>query len=329
MADDNANPDFPIICESCLGGNPYMRMTTQEMGQACKICTRPYTTYRWLPGVGQRYRRTEICTSCAKIKNTCQCCMLDLEYGLSTRVRDAMLGGASDLPTGDANRRWALRAAEEQMSKTGKGIVDYGKMDSVAKDTLKALARSSGEPYTSQAKRKANPICSFWLKGKCTRGRDCPHRHEMPKNKEKLAEFLAKSGHAAPQPRSSSGTQILDRHLREAEQSNAQSVTILVTKIPDDATTEPILRAHFEQYGVVKSIVIAVVKKSAFVNYEEHEMAKAAMAGGDEQELQSGEGVIKLAWGKSRLPTKPASSSKPGAAGQRSGYAAMDSSLLK
>lgn len=83
--------DFPILCETCLGDNPYLRMTREKHGKICKICDRPFEIYRWLPGPKARFKKTEICRQCAKLKNVCQTCILDLEYGLPVQVRDEAL----------------------------------------------------------------------------------------------------------------------------------------------------------------------------------------------------------------------------------------------
>lgn len=106
--------DFPIVCETCLGPNPYVRMqrvSSQhgrvlsrlcsasgsllswlrvgwrllltllvvlcpqiEFGGQCHISGRPYTVFRWRPGNDARYKKTIICQEVAKAKNVCQVC---------------------------------------------------------------------------------------------------------------------------------------------------------------------------------------------------------------------------------------------------------------
>lgn len=75
------NSEFPILCEGCLGENPYVRMMSVTHGGKCKMCDRPFTLFQWRPGRGEGYRKTEVCQSCARIKNICQTCILDLQYG--------------------------------------------------------------------------------------------------------------------------------------------------------------------------------------------------------------------------------------------------------
>ena len=80
------NSDFPILCPTCLGNVPYLRMLKEKFGKECKICSRPFTVFRWCPGPKMRYKKTEICQTCSKLKNVCQTCLLNMEYGLPVQV---------------------------------------------------------------------------------------------------------------------------------------------------------------------------------------------------------------------------------------------------
>lgn len=53
----------------------------------------------------------------------------------------------------------------------------YGKVR--ANDTILKLQRTT--PYY---KRNRAHVCSFYIRGQCTRGLECPYRHEMPETGE-------------------------------------------------------------------------------------------------------------------------------------------------
>jgi pre-mRNA-splicing factor RBM22/SLT11 len=160
-------------------------MLKDPYGRECKICKRPFTVFKWSPGVGERWKKTEICQVCAKIKNSCQTCLLDLEYGLHTRDRDEVLGVHQSIPTTDVNAQVFVRSLEQKMG--GAAVVNHGKAESVAKEVLKKLVKSTTDPYTQ---RNKTSICSFYIKGNCKRDKDCPFLHQMPENKKRIAKKI-------------------------------------------------------------------------------------------------------------------------------------------
>ena len=95
---------------------PFTLQSKQEYGRSCGTCARPFTVFRWNPGSGARFKTTVICQTCAKIKNVCQTCLLDLEYGLPTQVRDTALGLQTDAPTSDINREYYAQNMESKAS---------------------------------------------------------------------------------------------------------------------------------------------------------------------------------------------------------------------
>ena len=62
-----------------------------------------------------RFKTTVICQTCAKIKNVCQTCLLDLEYGLPTQVRDTALAVQNEAPTSDINREFYAQNQEAKV----------------------------------------------------------------------------------------------------------------------------------------------------------------------------------------------------------------------
>lgn len=183
---------FPILCQTCLGDNPYMRMMVDRHGQECKICSRPFTTYRWCPGKRMRYKKTEICQICARAKNVCQTCLLDLKYNLPVQARDELLQITSEaIPRSDVNREYyaqilekkydeknpdnAIEAEAARLALPGPSSEGAGKELASGAKVVAKLARRA--PYY---KRNLPHICSFWVKGECKRGDECPYRHEKP-----------------------------------------------------------------------------------------------------------------------------------------------------
>lgn len=176
MAANNQNwekSEFPILCETCLGPNPYLRMQKLNHGAECKTCNRPFTVFRWNPN-HQRAKKTEICQTCAKIKNVCQTCVLDLQFGLPVMVRDSILNVNEKLPSSDVNRQYFINKMDAQLG--NESLIDYGKTDAAARELLSSISTRS-EPYYARNKPH---LCSFFQKGQCNRGDECPYRHENP-----------------------------------------------------------------------------------------------------------------------------------------------------
>jgi pre-mRNA-splicing factor RBM22/SLT11 len=77
--------DFPMLCETCLGENPYVRMVKLSPGEKlCKVSGAPYQAFRWKAGPKGRYKETVVSFAVAKERNICQACLNDMVFGLPT-----------------------------------------------------------------------------------------------------------------------------------------------------------------------------------------------------------------------------------------------------
>lgn len=294
-ADGWERSDFPIICESCLGDSPYVRMTKADYDKECKICTRPFTVFRWRPGRDARYKKSEICQTCSKLKNVCQVCLLDLEYGLPVQVRDTALSINSNdaIPKSDVNREYFA----EEHDRRAKAGIDYESSYGKARpnDTILKLQRTT--PYY---KRNRAHVCSFFIRGQCTRGLECPYRHEMPETGELSQQNIKDRYYGVNDP---VAMKLLNKagEMPSLEPPDDESIRTLYVGGVDARISEQDLRDHFYAHGEIESIKMVVQRGCAFVTYTTREGAEKAA-----EELANRlviKGLrLKLLWGRPQAP---------------------------
>lgn len=109
--------EFPIVCEACLGPNPYVRMMRTHNAKPCRISDTPFASFRW-KDQRNRWRETVIAPEVARAKNVCQVCIKDLEYGVDAHVRDHVMAAldAQAPPTSDANRDFYWANTREKLA---------------------------------------------------------------------------------------------------------------------------------------------------------------------------------------------------------------------
>lgn len=293
--------DFPVVCEDCLGPNPYVRMQKQDYAAECAISARPFTVFRWRPGNEARYKRTVVCREVALAKNVCQVCLLDLDYGIPVQARDAALGVEKQaLPKSDVNREFATENIAKQIESGEFDEAAFGKAR--ANDLLNKMARK--RPYYN--KNKA-PICTFWLRNACTRN-DCPYR---PCNGDTNMPELS----SAPELRQQNikdryygiNDPVAEKMLKRAEEAPNRtlvppgdtSITTLYVGGMDERISESDLRDAFYAYGELKSIKCVPTRNCAFVTYTTRDGAeKAAEALGGQSKLVVNGIKLRLMWGK-------------------------------
>ncbi|VYS66120.1 unnamed protein product [Arabidopsis thaliana] len=247
-ADGWESADFPITCESCFGDNPYMRMTRADYDKECKICSRPFTAFRWRPGRNARFKKTEICQTCSKLKNVCQVCLLDLGFGLPVQVRDSALNINShySVPMSHVNREYF---ADEHDPKTRAGLdyeSSFGKMQ--PNDTILKLQRR-----TPSYEKNRPKICSFYTIGQCKRGAECSFRHEMPETGELSHQNIRDRYYSVNDP-------VAMKLLRKAgemgtlEPPEDESIKTLYVGGLNSRIFEQDIHDHFYAYGEMESI---------------------------------------------------------------------------
>ncbi len=205
------------------------------------------------------------------------------------------MGNSLTIPQSDINREWFTEQAEKQLAN---GQLSYlttqGKQEN--RSQLLKLARTA--PYY---KRNQAHICSFFVKGNCTRGEKCPYRHEMPEENELSHQNMKDRYYGVNDP---VAKKMLSRVGGSALTPPADTniKTLYVGGITE-AITEEDLKDVFYAFGELKEIKLVPQSKCAFVTYTTREAAEMA-AEKLYLNLQVKDTVLKLDWGKNSLQDK-------------------------
>ncbi|KAI0153055.1 RNA recognition domain-containing protein [Xylariaceae sp. FL1272] len=275
--------DFPSVCENCLPPNPYVKMLKEDYGAECKICTRPFTVFSWPADRAHgRKKRTNICLTCARMKNCCQCCMLDLQFGLPIQLRDAALKMVAPGPTSEINREYYAQNNEKAIE-DGHGTEEYDKADEKARDLLRRLATSKpyfrkGRAIEDGSNATSSSSTALTTTGSATGGNAAvgagvggpgPIRS---RDSRAAAAAGARPGGRRPFP---SASQLPPGPKDYIPPNDKSIMSLFVTGVEDDLP-EYKIRDFFKDHGKIKSLICSHMSHCAFINYETREGAERA-----------------------------------------------------
>jgi pre-mRNA-splicing factor RBM22/SLT11 len=253
-------------------------MLKEDYGAECKLCTRPFTVFQWAADRAHgRRKRTNICLTCARLKNACQCCIMDLQFGLPIIIRDKALEMIAPGPSSDINREYFAQNNERAIEEGRAGIEEYEKADEKARELLRRLAQS--KPYFRKGREvddEGNPAEAGGGRGgagAASVGGPGPIR-----TRDSRAAAGGGRGGGPQRARRAPYAQALSQPPSEKDwlpPSDKNIMSLFVTGVEDDLP-EYKIRDFFKPFGKIKSLVVSHMSHCAFVNYETRDAAERA-----------------------------------------------------
>jgi pre-mRNA-splicing factor RBM22/SLT11 len=178
-----------------------------------------------------------------------------------------------------------------------------------------ALAEMS-KKFGPSAKRNLAKVCTFFVRGLCTRGTLCPYRHEKIDDEDldqmkkgvNIDERIRERFYGINDP---IAKKILDR-VKETNLPKApedMNITTLFLGGIEDILAEDELKAHFITFGKIKAVKVIPKSNCAFVCFHVREAAVKALETMYDR-CYINEKKVKLLWAKSQLDSAP-SQKKP------------------
>lgn len=205
------------------------------------------------------------------------------------QVRDKAVGLEEEtLPESAPGKEFALHRMQEdgELDDRSKFVAEGGQSD-----LLNKLKRS--KPYYERNKSR---ICSFFVRGECKRGAECPYRHEMPKTGPLANQNIKDRYYGVNDPVANAMLARAEAMKNLTPPEDPTIMTLYVGGI-GPGISEGDLRDVFYPYGELKSIRKIENRKCAFVTYTTRDAAERAASKLANQLVVKGE-TLRLMWGK-------------------------------
>ena len=246
--------------------------------------------------------------TCARLRNCCQSCLLDLQFGLPIQVRDAALNLLAQGPNSHLNREFYAQNMEKQLAQDKeRGLLlpaEYQKADSAAMKLLTKLSKAD-----AYYKRERPAPCKNFAAGSCPRGDECQYSHEPEDHPHLYFSSIGepiKRGRfdvdGSPAPVLAKGETIVVPigPIDLTTPKDPKVMSLFLTGVEDDLP-EYAIKEFFAPYGQIRSVVCVHAARSAFVNFATCEGAERAV----KEACGNGDIVIKscplrMQWSKPR-----------------------------
>ncbi|KAI6250705.1 Pre-mRNA-splicing factor slt11 [Erysiphe necator] len=284
--------DFPSVCENCLPETRFVQMLKEDHGAECKICTRPYTIFQWKSDRTSRSKHTNICLTCARLKNCCQCCMLDLAFALPIVVRDAALRMVAPGPQSAVNREYYAQEHEREIEDGRGGTEAYEKTDEKARELLRRLANS--EPYYKKQRRIEAPG-EEGMKSSYSSKLNNQSTGPIRTRDSRADSRLLRNSRLGSRPFPSTA-QLRPTQADILPPRDPNITSLFITGIEDDLP-EHMIRAFFAPLGSIRSLVCSHLSHCAFINFQTRKDAEVAAKHCQGRAVIAGV-PLRVRWGK-------------------------------
>eukprot|EP00013_Stygamoeba_regulata_P004441 CAMPEP_0177637022 /NCGR_PEP_ID=MMETSP0447-20121125/4753_1 /TAXON_ID=0 /ORGANISM="Stygamoeba regulata, Strain BSH-02190019" /LENGTH=317 /DNA_ID=CAMNT_0019138929 /DNA_START=257 /DNA_END=1210 /DNA_ORIENTATION=- len=240
------------------------------------------------------------------MKNLCQVCLLDLQFGLPAQVRDSVMPAKQAVPMSDVSREYMTDLAERAIAEGRIGYQTFSAAQS--SELLQKLARD--RPYY---KRNLPRVCTFFTSGTCNRGKECPYRHIIPEEQPGYDPALQNQnfkdryyGNNDP---------VAEKMLRRAGGGGggpgaagacAPPADKSITSLWVGGVRPPIEQRDmydtFSAYGEIREVRMIPASQCCFVHFIDRETAEKAAAELAGKTLEVRGMILNWNWGKARKP---------------------------